>query len=166
MFRAAGYQPIPTDPFNFLRNRNVRNTEKRVYNCGGYALGTFSWYCPHRREDDCTPFGAYYAETASEADLITQHSVQVMLEDFKGKLRVISDVAEANLKNEVVIAFRISTKSGDFHYIRRGWNGGWYHKRGACPHIDRMSTTEVFFDYWRCGPIIYDGPLVLFTLTK
>ena len=46
MFRCAGCRPIPTDPFNFLRNRNVRNTEKRTYNCGGYALDTFSWYCP------------------------------------------------------------------------------------------------------------------------
>lgn len=54
MFRSIGYHPIPTDPFNFLRNRNVRNTEKITYNCGGYALGTFSWYCPHRREDDFT----------------------------------------------------------------------------------------------------------------
>ena len=80
MFRCAGCRPIPTDPFNFLRNRNVRNTEKRTYNCGGYALGTFSWYCPHRAEDDLTHFGNYYAEDLSEAEVITQHSVQVMLD--------------------------------------------------------------------------------------
>lgn len=166
MFRSIGYHPVPTDPFNFLRNRNVRNTEKRTYNCGGYALGTFSWYCPHRREDDFTPFGAYYADTASEAESITQHSVQVMLEDFRGKLRVISDVAEANMRNEIVIAFRISTKSGDFHYVRRGCNGGWYHKMGARPYIDKMDAVEVFSDYWLCGCIRYDGPLVLFALTK
>ena len=166
MFRRADYRPIPTDPFNFIRNRNVRNTAKGTYNCGGYALGTFSWYCPHRTEDDSTPFGTYYAKTPEEAELITQHSVQVMLEDFGGKLRVISEVAEANLKTEAVIAFRISTEYGDFHYARRGCNGSWYHKRGACPYIDRMDAVEVFSDYWLCGPVRYDGPLVLFALTK
>lgn len=166
MFRRAGYRPIPTDPFNFLRNRNVRNTKKRTYNCGGYALGTFSWYCPHRAEDDLNHFGNYYAKDLSEAESITQHSVQVMLEDFGDKLRVISDVAEANLKTEVVIAFRISAEYGDFHYVRRGCNGGWYHKRGAYPHIDRMDAVEVFSDYWLCGSIRYDGPLVLFAMTK
>ena len=89
-----------------------------------------------------------------------------MLEDFGDKLRVISDVAEANLKTEVVIAFRISAEYGDFHYVRRGCNGGWYHKRGAYPYIDRMDAVEVFSDYWLCGSIRYDGPLVLFAMTK
>ena len=40
------------DPFNKNNNRNLRNTPRRHFNCGGYALGTFSWYCPHSPEDE------------------------------------------------------------------------------------------------------------------
>ena len=89
-----------------------------------------------------------------------------MLEDFRGKLRVISEVAEADLKTEVVIAFRISTLGGDFHYVRRGCNGGWYHKMGGRMYIERMDAMEVFSEGWYFGPICYDGPLVLFAMTK
>lgn len=34
------YAPTIGDPFNTLGLRNVSNTTKRYYNCGGYALGT------------------------------------------------------------------------------------------------------------------------------
>lgn len=30
------------DQFNLNHKRNLRNTNKRYYNCAGYALGTFS----------------------------------------------------------------------------------------------------------------------------
>ena len=40
--------PRLSDPFNTLGLRNINNTIKRYYNCGGYALGTFSWYWPVR----------------------------------------------------------------------------------------------------------------------
>ena len=49
MFRSFYLQD---DPFNKNNKRNVRNTERNTYNCGGYALGTFSWYCPHDENDE------------------------------------------------------------------------------------------------------------------
>ena len=37
---------IGFDPKNSNHLRNINNTDKFDYNCGGYALGTFSWYTP------------------------------------------------------------------------------------------------------------------------
>ena len=34
------------DFFNIKRTRNEENTDIEYYNCGGYALETYSWYCP------------------------------------------------------------------------------------------------------------------------
>ena len=40
------------DPLNNQKTRNIKNSNRYNYNCGGYALETFSWYCPHTKQDD------------------------------------------------------------------------------------------------------------------
>ena len=47
------------DPFNNYATRNMRNTDLQDYNCGGFALDTYTWVVPFYRDedDDCT----YYA---------------------------------------------------------------------------------------------------------
>lgn len=64
------------DEFNLSNKRNVRNTPRRTYNCGGFALGCFSWYCP--RGD----FFQYAFNDYAEALAKTLYSMKCMLADF------------------------------------------------------------------------------------
>lgn len=145
---------VGRDTFNLKGERNIRNTDKHEYNCGGYALGTFSWYEPFKR-GECfnLDFDSWYQACEN-----TERCVAVMLEEFK-KLRRIESLEEVS-STETAIAFRISW-DGDFHFVRRAKNHCWYHKRGNTPQILTMRTETVLSSVW-CGR--YDGPLVLFAL--
>lgn len=145
--------------FNENRIRNIQNTYIRIYNCGGYALNTFSWYCPHHS-------GRKYGSTTEQGMLnTTDNAVKFMLNDFKD-LRVITDLKELQ-SNEYAIAFRIGGIGGeeDFHFMKRGKNGKWYHKPGGLG-IQFIKKEEVFADKWVsktwAGTCTYCGKLVLF----
>lgn len=141
-----------SDPFNRLNCRNVSNTKKDTYNCAGYALETFSWYCPYDGMYDCEEWAFASEYRMSEW---TVKCVHKMLEDFP-TLRVIDRTDDAH-DNETVIVFRLSS-DGDFHYIKRGKNHLWYHKCGGSEEINIMPEKEVFSKEWIFR---YDGPLVL-----
>lgn len=161
MFRSFYLQD---DPFNKNNKRNVRNTERNTYNCGGYALGTFSWYCPHDENDEKSGRWGYdYGfTTMDEAWLKTMYAVSKMILDFEGNLRMIKTLDQLNKKTERVVAFRLSA-DGDFHYIKKNFNGCWYHKRGASPYLLRMAEKDVLNSVW-CGR--YNGPVVLLAIKK
>lgn len=142
------------DELNRNNWRNLRNTPKEDYNCGGYALGCFSWYCPH---NDCD-FN-YMFDSDEEAREKTDYCIECMLNDFP-TLRVISSLNEV-ASNEYPILFRLSS-GGDFHYIKRANNGIWYHKMGRRYYISVMPKNRLF-DVW-CG--CYDGPIVIFAKRK
>lgn len=155
------------DPFNKNNNRNLRNTPRKHFNCGGYALGTFSWYCPHNPEDERSVgwFGwgyDYSFDTQEEAWIKTMYAVSKMVLDFEGKLRMIKCLEHLDKKTERVVAFRLSS-DGDFHYIKKSENGQWHHKRGASAPIHRMSQDNVLHSVW-CGR--YDGPVILLAIKK
>ncbi len=154
----------PADPFNHDNRRNLRNTQRDKFNCGGYALGTFSWYCPHSESDGRGRLCIYdYSfSNREEAWVKTMYSVSNMILDFEGRIRMIKDLSQLNKLTERVVAFRLSS-DGDFHYIRKNLNGRWYHKRGASPSIWEMSEHEVFHTNW-CGR--YDGPIVLLAIKR
>ena len=149
-----------TDPLNINRTRNIRNTNKRMYNCGGYALGTYSWYCP-QPDDDYDD--SYAFDTMDEAIDITLDVVDHMCYEFEGKIRVIKTLNELNTSVEYAVAFRISSRN-DFHYVKKADNGHWYHKRGGMLDINQMTEYEVFNTRW-CGGF-YDGPIVLLAVKK
>ena len=144
------------DKFNLERVRNIRNTDKDIYNCAGYALGTFSWYSPHDEEEQGIFFWGHWWNTEEEMEKVTNMAVAQMLNDF-ADLRIIHSLDEC-AKDEYAIAFRIS-EDGDFHYVRRARNGHWFHKMGAYWEIYTMTQEEVFSDLW-CNR--YNGRLVLF----
>jgi hypothetical protein len=154
------------DPFNKLNNRSMKNTKRNTFNCGGYALGTFSWYCPHNPEDE--KFDSWYGrcydygfENREEAWTKTMYAVSKMVLDFEGKLRMITDLSQLQ-KSERVVAFRLSS-DGDFHYIKKCSNGRWQHKCGSSFPIHQMTQYEVFNTEW-CGR--YDGPVILLAIKK
>ena len=145
------------DELNFNGFRNIRNTRKDYYNCGGYALGTYSWYCPNDDGWDSSMYDDSY--TMEER---TQFAVDYMLKDFCD-LRVIKTLEEVT-ENEYAIAFRIG--EDDFHYMVKKGNQ-WYSKAGASSKIDKIPQKVVFSKEWRLGfTITYNGPLILFAKRK
>lgn len=149
----------PTDPFNKLQNRNIKNTPRGDYNCGGYALGTFSWYCPYPSDMANEMIDGWYEE--SEAWEKTMYMVSNMIVDFGGRVRMLYHKDQLE-HNERLVLFRISS-DGDFHYVVNKYNG-YYHKRGACPSIETMTEEEVFETNWCWGR--YDGPIVMLAVKK
>lgn len=157
MFRSF----MSEDAFNLRNRRNTKNTNKRKYNCAGYALGTYSWYCPNSEEDDGW-FGYDYSfDNREEAWQKTMYAVANMMVDFGGRLRVIQALTDVR-KGEYIIAFRLSA-DGDFHYVKKAHNHHWFHKRGASLSIDRMTEFEVLHTNW-CNR--YNGPIILMAMQK
>lgn len=140
--------------------RKKRKVNQGDYNCGGYALETYDWYRP---SDDC--FFDYGIDEMDEATMLeqTQKCVDYMLNQFKGLLRVIQGTWELK-ENEYMIAFKIDANGeNDFHYMKRGNNGQWYHKMGGCP-IRRIKKEKVFKEYWIFNSITYYGKTVFFAM--
>ena len=154
MFSPASLECYGHDLYNRNGLRNVRNTARYTYNCGGYALGTFSWYLPYESDRYGFVWGGHL--TTRRMDTITDQCVEFMLRDF-ADLRVIDSVADLQ-KDEYAIAFRLSS-DGDFHYIKRNRNGLWTHKRGASSTIWVMPKNKVLNSVW-CDR--YNGKIVLF----
>lgn len=152
---------IARDPYNRSNSRNVNNTSKAVYNCGGYALNLFAWYCPWGLDVDenDTPLSrAYWGDDwfdSTEMFAPTMRCVQTMLAEIP-TLRLLTGINDDIASNEYMLAFRISY-DGDFHYVKRGNNGIWYHKQGSCSKIRTMAISELLSKSW-CDR--YDGPIV------
>lgn len=147
-----------SDLFNFQHKRNISNTERHLYNCAGYALGTFSWYCPN--EEDWEYWGSLDDWDDMTMLMKTSETVQFMLKDFAGRLRLIGSVEEVN-DNEYAIAYRLS-RDGDFHFMKKMANG-WHHKRGNTDRIYVESEDYVLREIW-CDR--YNGPIVLMAMRR
>lgn len=151
------------DELNIKRTRNIKNTERKDFNCAGYALETFSWYLPIPEvqywEDD-----SEYFDSSIDVESRTRLCVNTMLEDFSS-LREICDISEL-ASDEYAIAFRMEKDDSDFHFVKRCQDGIWRHKRGARPDIEIMTTEEVFSPCWESGnafeEFYYNGPIILF----
>lgn len=148
-----------SDLFNIQRKRNIDNTKRYLYNCAGYALGTFSWYCPNEK-DDGNYWGSLDYLSDTEMAYKTFETVEFMLKDFKGRLRLIGSVDEVQ-ENEYAIAYRISSDD-DFHFMKKMANG-WHHKRGNTDRIYVESEDYVLKEIW-CDR--YDGPIVLMAMRR
>ena len=139
------------------RNSNrYKRKNKKYYNCGGYALGTYDWFIPYGRksldEDLKNDVEEFYRE--SEYDIyafciddynrIAERCIDEMIHYFNGKLREIKKVSDAK-ENERVIAFRFG--AGDFHFMVKGRKGHqWHSKMGGSESIDTFSEEYVMSD--------------------
>ena len=137
------------DNYNALKKRNIRNIDKFYYNCGGYALESFSWYLPRHND---IPVGWNYGSTVEDC-------VEAMMEDFTN-LRAITSVDDLR-GNEYAVAFRLSAY--DFHYVKRASNGHWYHKMGSSNYISTMKKEVVFSESWGHG---YEGEIALLAIAR
>lgn len=152
MFSPRSMKNFSKDLFNRRNLRNAENTDDFDYNCAGFALGTFSWYCPSYSDDT---WGLFYDWSMEYMTKLTEECVDIMLEDFSD-LRVVQDMTQVQA-NEYAIAFRLSS-DGDFHYVRQLYKDLWLHKPGVTS-IQAMREYDVFNSDWNER---YNGPIVLF----
>ena len=144
-----------SDPFNKTKRRNRNNTKSYEYNCGGYALGTYSWYCPCVDRKEISNI-SYIYRTKQQEEKLLRHCIEVMLSEIEG-LRVIKDLSEVQA-DEYAIAFKLGKTWNDFHYIRRGKNGVWYEKCGSEQKINIVPTRKALAKDWD----MYHGRTVFF----
>lgn len=149
------------DYLNKLKKRNEENTKLPSYNCGGYALRTFAWYCPYEDEEDFIwDLDSQHIEGEELAQAALNSCVDYMLDEFEGDLRVIAD-KEYNPQTEELIAFRTSTDDEsdyewpnlDFHFkVFR--DGKWMEKCGS------ELIHEAVPDEWEIGGYIYNSDTI------
>lgn len=162
------------DYFNSFKTRNAENTDKYDYNCGGYALNTFSWYRPYE-DDDEDPIEPLIEEGFTKEEIyeikLGQY-VSTMLNDFPN-LRVLTSPTDVK-KSERLIFFRFFYEledededgyySGihtDFHY-RFFDSDCWKEKCGRSD--TRICKPEEMEGVWDCGSNHYDSRTVYLAL--
>lgn len=147
------------DGMNILGKRNIDNTDKRDYNCGGYAMNVFSWYMPFT----ANTYDLYCGKTITSAEELNAYlweCVQCLLIDFAYRNIRIVNPTDKLAKNEYLVAFRVSS-DGDFHFVKRCANGVWRHKRGNTKPIHTMTKQELYSKAW-CDR--YDSETIFFAL--
>lgn len=171
------------DPFNWKRRRTASNTDEMDYNCGGYALRTFSWYCPNScslidKIEELLGEGFDFSEIK---DIMTEWMVKSMLSDFGDTLSVIDEKEVPKAMKESdreVVAFRFGIECDDeddwFDSISKGYtpdyetlatdfhfcvfrDGEWMEKCGDSV-IQKVFNKNITSP-WN-GYILYDGPIV------
>lgn len=151
------YFPTFGDAFNILGLRNVNNTIKRYYNCGGYALGTFSWYHPGRTIEEYNKI-MKYAE-AEDWNNALELAAGAIIKELSGwsivPFNLVMERKYSPIQYEIV-AMRFSYR--DFHFWKLGRNWNWYDKMGDTDWINRHAFKDVH-DVW-CGH--YNSPIVCF----
>ena len=162
------------DYLNRQKTRNVKNTCPSDYNCGGYALRTFSWYLPYDDISHSDLAEEMYQNGMSKEEIeleILQHDLEVMKEDFPDKLIYIKSLDEA-APEDTVIAYRLYIKiyddkdemcenvDTDFHFRVRS-NNIWTEKCGSDPILPCTFSEEPWDNGGDC---IYDSPILYFVL--
>ena len=151
------YYKINHDPLNKRGSRNIRNTDKADYNCGGYALGTFSWYLPSRTRKEYTDIMGH--ADIGDMDTALTLAAEAIVSELPGWSVVpFALVMERKYspKDYEVVAMRFCYY--DFHFWKLGRNWNWYDKMGGCRQIDRHAFNDVRYK-WNGR---YDSPVVCF----
>ena len=151
------YYKINHDPLNKRGSRNIRNTDKADYNCGGYALGTFSWYLPSRTRKEYTDIMGH-ADIGDMDTALTLASEAIVNELPGWSIVPFTLVMERKYspKDYEVVAMRFCYY--DFHFWKLGRNWNWYDKMGCCGRINRHAFNAVR-NVWNDR---YDSPVVCF----
>lgn len=135
------------DFFNTKHTRNRNNTAQRDYNCGGWALRTFSWWRPFRG-GNTDYYSAYdfvstnnlkYNTVRTMDQALLKYCINILLKEFPELERVYEPST-----SERIIAFRIGTyyqddeerglvlEDWDFHFkVKEKNTNDWTHKMGG-----------------------------------
>ena len=151
------YYKVNHDPLNMLGSRNISNTDKADYNCGGYALGTFSWYLPSRTREEYTDIMGH--ADIGDMDTALALAAEAIVAELPGWSVVpLALVMERKYspKDYEVVALRFCFY--DFHFWKLGRNWNWYDKMGSAGWISRHAFNAVR-NVWNGR---YDSPVVCF----
>ena len=151
------YYKINHDPLNKRGSRNIRNTDKADYNCGGYALGTFSWYLPSRTREEYTDIMGH--ADIGDMDTALTLAAEAIVNELPGWSVVpLALVMERKYspKDYEIVAMRFCFY--DFHFWKLGRNWNWYDKMGCRRQINRHAFNDVR-NVWNDR---YDSPVVCF----
>lgn len=151
------YYKINHDPLNKRGSRNIRNTDKADYNCGGYALGTFSWYLPSRTREEYTDIMGH--ADIGDMDVALTLASEAIVNELPGWSVVpFALVMERKYspKDYEIVAMRFCYY--DFHFWKLGRNWNWYDKMGCRGQINRHAFNDVRHK-WNDR---YDSPVVCF----
>lgn len=151
------YYKINHDPFNKRGSRNIRNTDKADYNCGGYALGTFSWYLPSRTRKEYSDIMGY--ADIGDMDVALTLASEAIVNELPGWTTVpFALVMERKYSPKAyeVVAMRFCYY--DFHFWKLGRNWNWYDKMGCREQINRHAFNDAR-NVWNDR---YDSPVVCF----
>jgi hypothetical protein len=172
------------DYYNVKGTRNSNNTDDFEYNCGGYALNTFSWYEPYDVdidiiEEDIAEYIDHGYLKEQIYNILLSRFVKHILKDFK-TLRTIKDKSELK-SDERLIYFRYFFElvsdfddnwngtedsydyiHSDFHF-RFYENNHWYEKNGSGP-IHMCDGEDNDGPVWICGANAYDSPIIKFAM--
>lgn len=98
------------DYLNTKGRRNINNTHIDAYNCGGYALDTFSWFYPYSSQSvrERNIFKLFFSgKTVSEVlEILVSEDAASICSKFGSKVRLIEDISELR-EGEVGVAYRI-----------------------------------------------------------
>ena len=156
------------DYFNLDKKRNSQNTDNWDYNCGGYALGTFSWFLldsfEHGYED-------YYNMTIEEIEerivRMEDDCVEEIVEVFEGLVRPISVLSELR-EDEYAVLFRISYDEegyvDDFHFVKRHHDGHYSHKPGKSAVAEFKN--DPFDGDWSSHCLVYNAPIKILAVSN
>lgn len=136
------YYKVDHDPLNKRGSRNIRNTDKADYNCGGYALGTFSWYLPSRTRKEYTDIMGH-ADIGDMDTALTLAAKAIVNELPSWSVVPLALVMERKYspKDYEIVAMRFCFY--DFHFWKLGRNWNWYDKMGGCGRINRHAFNDV-----------------------
>lgn len=161
------------------------NTDYSDYNCGGFALETFSWYVP--QENYC-----YYSEDVAEIvyamfnkqkqmeqiyRVVLERDVNYMINEFSGRLRQLKSLKDPLRPEEKLIAYRLSLPDEemieyeedwendiDFHFrVMDDDNKKWFEKCGE-NYIQECDSNVL--EPWKSSSCAYVGPVAFMALQK
>lgn len=162
------------DYLNSRGRRNSNNTSIYDYNCGGYALNTFSWFYPSS-ESDWEKRDYFFRRELKEFSIEEVYHKYVlrdtynMIKKFNGKLRRINSIDDIR-PGERVIAYRMCYNEldgeTDFHFIFRDYGDKkWHHKMGDKEiQRNKFDTNYVLGPVWDSGYYNYDSEIILMAL--
>ena len=113
---------------NLDRERNEQNMNALDYNCGRYALGTFTWILLdsfNHGEDLEFETNETDDEMMEDIELyvddLEEECIKELVEDFEGLVRPISVLSELH-EDEYAVLFRVSYDGegyiDDFHFVK------------------------------------------------
>lgn len=132
----------------------IENFDPLYYNCGGFALSTYTWVRPFEFVEDNIEMYPY------RFDKGLWRLVGGLLEQFN--IRCVTSFKYIS-SNEYPVIFRVG--SNDFHFMRYSkLLDGWVDKMGGSSCINLHKEKEIMREYWYDGR--YDSQIVKLAVRK